>query len=250
MIGAGNVSTHISRHLHSAGHQISCIYSRTAESAGQLADELGVSGTAKMEDVPTEADFYIVALPDREVLPVAEKFRHTNGVWLHTAGAVSVDVFTGIFSRYGVMYPLQTLSRTSPLEPSLVPILVEGSSPEDTESIFKLARSVYDSVEVVDSHRRLVIHAAAVFANNFSNHMVHVARQLMAEQEINPALLDPLLEETFEKIKRQGTALGRTGPAIRGDHETMNKHIELLKGHPEWEKLYTFISRDIESSRE
>ena len=80
--------------------------------------------------------------------------------------------------------------------------------------------------------------------------MVHIARELMAERKVDPGLLNPLLEETFQKIKTVGTVEGRTGPAVRGDRETMNKHIELLKDHPEWEKLYTFISRDIERSRE
>ena len=80
--------------------------------------------------------------------------------------------------------------------------------------------------------------------------MVHIARQLLSEHKIDPGMLDPLLQETFEKIREMGTRQGRTGPAVRGDQETMKKHIELLKDHPEWEKLYTFISRDIERSRE
>lgn len=250
MIGAGNVSTHISRHLHSAGQRISCIYTRTPGSARQLADELGVPGTSSMEEVPGEADFYIMALPDRSLLPAAEKFSHTRGIWLHTAGAVPMDIFREKFDRYGVFYPLQTLSRSRPVEPSRVPILVEGSSDEVTAEIRSFASQIYSSVEEVDSDTRLVIHAAAVFANNFTSQMVHIARQLLAGQKIDPALLDPLVEETFEKIKALGTLEGRTGPAVRGDRETMNKHIELLKGHPEWEKIYTFISRDIERFRE
>ena len=80
--------------------------------------------------------------------------------------------------------------------------------------------------------------------------MVHIANELIAEQNIDPQMIEPLLQETFEKIKALGTVKGRTGPAIRGDQITMKKHIELLKDHPEWEKLYTFISRDIERSRE
>jgi predicted short-subunit dehydrogenase-like oxidoreductase (DUF2520 family) len=136
------------------------------------------------------------------------------------------------------------------VEPSQVPILVEGSSAAVTAEIRDLASKAYSRVEEVGSDTRLVIHAAAVFANNFTSQMVHIAGELLGEQDVDPGLLDPLLEETFEKIKALGTVKGRTGPAIRGDYATMNKHIELLKGHPEWEKIYTFISRDIESSRE
>jgi predicted short-subunit dehydrogenase-like oxidoreductase (DUF2520 family) len=250
MIGAGNVSTHISRHLHSAGEQISCIYSRTEVSAQKLAGELDVPGTSKVEEVPSEADFYILAVPDREVIPVAEKFSFTSGTWLHTAGALSMDVFRGIFENYGVIYPLQTLSSARSLDASKLPMLVEGSSRETADSILKLVSKVYMQVREVDSETRLAIHAAAVFANNFSTQMVHMAKQILADRKVDVAVLDPLLEETFEKIKAMGTEDGRTGPAVRGDHQTMNKHREFLKDHPEWEKLYTFISREIEKSRE
>ena len=80
--------------------------------------------------------------------------------------------------------------------------------------------------------------------------MVHVAQQLLKDQNLNQGLLDPLLEETFQKIIRVGAKEAQTGPAVRDDQETMKRHIELLKSHPEWEKLYTFISRDIGRSRE
>jgi len=250
MIGAGNVSTHISRHFHLAGHQISCIYSRTEASALQLAAELGVPGTSNVEDVPVDADFYLLCVPDRVALEVAEKFRHTSGIWIHTAGALSMNLFEGVFKQYGVLYPLQTLSQSRPLEPSQVPCLVEGSSPQVLASLMKLALSVYSSVEEVNSEKRLVIHTAAVFANNFTNHMVHIAKELISDQNIDPQMIEPILQETFEKIMALGTVEGRTGPAIRGDQITMNKHIELLKDHPEWEKLYTFISRDIDRFRD
>jgi len=250
LIGAGNVSTHISRNLRSAGHQITCVYSRTLDSARQLSEELDVSGTSKVEEVPAEADFYILAVPDREVIRVAKSFSFTSGTWLHTAGALSMDVFEEIFENYGVLYPLQTLSSDRPLDVSKIPILIEGSSPEVADSILKLVSRVYELVREVDSETRLAIHTAAVFANNFSTQMVHMAKQILVDRNVDPKVLDPLLEETFEKIKAMGTEDGRTGPAVRGDWETMNKHRELLKDHPEWEKLYTFISREIERSRE
>jgi len=250
MIGAGNVSTHISRHFLSAGHRISCVYSRTEKSANQLAGELGVPGTSIITEVPADADFYIVAVPDRAIRETAGQFRHCRGIWLHTAGATSMSSFEEIFEHHGVLYPLQSLSRSRPLEPSQVPCLVEGSSPELTATLMKLASSVYDSVVAVDSETRLAIHLAAVFANNFSNHMVHIAEQLMTAKDVDPEVLLPLLQETLEKIKAVGPASGQTGPAIRGDRETMDKHTELLRDHPEWEKLYTFISRDIQRSRE
>ena len=161
-----------------------------------------------------------------------------------------MDVFKGIFSRYGVLYPLQTLSRSRPVAPSKVPCLVEASSQEVGASLLRLASTTYDRVEEVDSERRLALHTAAVFANNFSNHMIGIAGQILKDHKLDPGLLDPLLEETFLKLKEMDPGAAQTGPALRGDKLSMEKHIDLLKDHPEWEKLYTFISRDIHRSRD
>ena len=75
--------------------------------------------------------------------------------------------------------------------------------------------------------------------------MVHIAHQILMEHDIDVELLDPILKETFSKITEIGAADSQTGPALRDDTETMQKHLDLLKKHPEWKKLYTFISRDI-----
>ncbi len=248
MIGAGNVSSHISRHFHSAGHQISCIYSRSEESAQSLSGELGVPGTSILEEVPREADFFIFCVPDGAVSELVEQFKGRKGTLLHTAGALSMEVFKGN-SDFGVLYPLQSLSRNRNIQKDYIPFLVEASSPQVLEAIKDLVYSISERVEEADSHTRLKVHLAAVFANNFSNHMMYVAQQLMEEADLDPRLLDLLLEETFHKLREMDPLSAQTGPAVRGDQETMNKHIELLKGHPEWENLYTFISRDIIGSR-
>ena len=250
MLGAGNVSTHISRHLHSKGHRISCIYSRTQELASLLADEFGGFATSDVNEVPNHADFYIVCVPDQSVVSVLGQFKDWNGIWLHTAGALPMDLFKGYMARYGVLYPLQTLNKNQEASLAITPILVEGSSKEVEESIVKLAGDITTEVLEIDSEKRLIIHLAAVFANNFTNHMVHIGQRILRENSLNVKLLDPIIEETFRKIGRVGADAAQTGPALRKDHITIQKHLELLKDHPEWEKIYTFISRDIGNTRE
>ena len=145
---------------------------------------------------------------------------------------------------------MQSLSKDRNIGKDHFPFLVEASSSQVLARITALAQSISERVVEVDSHMRLKVHLAAVFANNFSNHMVHVAQQILEEANLDTGVLDLLLEETFQKLKDMDSFSAQTGPAVRGDLETMNKHIELLKDHPEWEKLYTFISRDITRSRE
>jgi predicted short-subunit dehydrogenase-like oxidoreductase (DUF2520 family) len=244
------VATHVSRHLYAQGHRIECVWSRTPDAARTLAGMLGAKATSTVSEVPRKADFYILAIPDGAVAGMAAEFPDCQGIWLHTAGALPMDVFKGLFPEYGVLYPLQTLSKAHLPGPGHIPFLVEGSSGEVREEVHALASSISERVDAADSSTRLIIHLAAVFANNFSNHMVHIAHQILKEQNLSVAMLDPLLGETFQKIIRVGAREAQTGPAVRDDHETMKRHIELLKNHPEWEKLYTFISREIERSRE
>jgi len=206
--------------------------------------------SSKLSELPRQADFYLLAVPDGAVAGVAADCTDCLGIWLHCAGALSMQVFQGLFPEYGVMYPLQTLSKDFPLQSAKMPFLVEGSSPEVGAQVTTLASSISERVETVDSASRLVIHLAAVFANNFSNHMVHIAQQILMEQNLSADILDPLLEETYRKIISVGAGKAQTGPAVRDDQITLKRHIDLLKKHPEWEKLYTFMSREIARSRE
>ena len=250
VLGAGNVATHISRHLHSAGHHIACIWSRTKAHAEKLASEVGGVGISDPGKVPAGADFYILAVPDRAIPEMAARFHGSGGIWMHASGAVSMEVLEKDFGDFGVFYPLQTLSAERPVSLEDTPFLVEGSSQQVTQMMSSLASSISKTVIEMDSSRRLVIHLAAVFANNFSNHMVTIAERILKENEGDFALLAPILRETFSKMADMGPESAQTGPAIRNDQVTIQKHLALLKAYPEWEKLYTFVSRDIGRTRQ
>lgn len=172
-----------------------------------------------------------------------------EGIWMHTAGALPLHTFEGSTRGHGVFYPLQSFTKSRELSLREVPILVEGSTEKVTERIESLAASLTNVVRRMDSLNRLWVHLAAVFANNFTNHLIHVAEEIVVRAGQDPGLLDPLIRETFLKLSEQGSSASQTGPAKRGDQQTISKHHELLKDHPEWQKMYTFISREIEKDR-
>lgn len=243
------MAIHLAIHLKESGHRIISVFSRSDSSAAALANMIGTRGSSEKEEVPNAADFFMVCVPDRVIPDVLREFRNYKGIWLHTAGALSSEVFAGLHREFGVFYPLQTLSRKRKISLKETPFLIEGSSRKVTEKIRRMASSISCSVHETDSSTRLTIHLAAVFANNFSNHMIHIAQQILGEQKEDLKLLGPILKETFNKLADMGASASQTGPALREDQETMQKHLELLQKYPEWEKLYTFISRDIRDSR-
>ena len=247
LIGAGNVATCLGPRLKEAGHEITAVYSRTVESARALADRLGATYTTDLKAVPA-SDAAIVMLKDdalKELAPaISDSLNDT--LLLHTAGSVSVDIwYTAGAMKYGVLYPMQTFSKTSVIDWSQVPLFIEGSSDQTLNSIRELALTVSPDVTVLSSEGRKKLHLAAVFTCNFSNHMYAIAQKLLADEGVPFRVMLPLVRETARKVETMSPKDAQTGPAIRGDRKVIDEHLALLKDNPEYAQLYSLISTDI-----
>ena len=247
LIGAGNVATCLGPRLKEAGHEITAVYSRTVESARALADRLGATYTTDLNAVPA-SDAAIVMLKDdalKELAPaIADSLK--DSLLLHTAGSVSMDIWnTAGAMKYGVLYPMQTFSKTSVIDWSQVPLFIEGSSDQTLDSIRELALTVSPDVTDLSSEGRRKLHLAAVFTCNFSNHMYAIAQKLLADEGVPFRVMLPLVRETARKVETISPQDAQTGPAIRGDRKVIDEHLELLKAYPEYAELYRLISIDI-----
>ena len=123
MIGAGNVATHLGSALCGAGCDVVQVYSRTKESAMELADKLSAEYTVSVDGIRCDADMYIVALKDsalQELLPMLVKGRE-QAFFVHTAGSMPMDIWKGYLSHYGVFYPMQTFSKQRAVDFATVP---------------------------------------------------------------------------------------------------------------------------------
>jgi predicted short-subunit dehydrogenase-like oxidoreductase (DUF2520 family) len=100
-----------------------------------------------------------------------------------------------------------------------------------------------------DSNRRAGIHLAAVFANNFTNHLYAIANELLKSENLPLDVLFPIMQETLNKLENLSPQEAQTGPAIRGDQEVIKKHLEMLRLHPEYQKIYSFVSESIASQK-
>ena len=108
MIGAGNVATHLGKAFHEAGCHIKMIYSRTQESAKELAESIGCPYTTDITSTDSDADIYIVSLKDsvlETILPQLVKC-NPNALFVHTAGSVSINIWKSP--------PIPTEGHTSP----------------------------------------------------------------------------------------------------------------------------------------
>ncbi|MBP1676230.1 MAG: hypothetical protein H6Q20_789 [Bacteroidetes bacterium] len=242
IIGAGNVATHISQALQKSGFKIIQIYSRTQAAAKTLANILNASYTSDIESICRTADLYLYALKDNALEFAIKKVSVPEALHVHTAGSVPISVFEHVTPRYGVLYPLQTFSKTKHTEFNNVPVLVEGNNPETTDVLMSIAQKISTNCYPIDSEQRAALHLAAVFCCNFVNSMYNVAEKIVSEAGLPFNILQPLIDETAEKIHHLLPAQAQTGPAVRYDTKIIEKHLEMLNGNPQLQHIYREIS--------
>jgi predicted short-subunit dehydrogenase-like oxidoreductase (DUF2520 family) len=241
--GAGNLAWHLAHGLKKQGYTISGVWSREPANALALAESCETDVCREVSALREGADMIVIAVPDKAIENIARSIGNFDGMVVHTAGSVSVDVFAGIFEQYGVLYPLQTFSREIPLELDKVPFFVESSSSEGLSAIkrvaLKLSRKVYET----DSQQRLLLHVAAVFAGNYSNLMYIIGNELLKNCDLPPEVLHPLLSETVRKAVAGDPLKMQTGPARRNDTITIEKHMKALALQPEYAEVYRLLSQ-------
>ena len=178
IIGAGNLATRVSLELHNKGVEIIQVYSRTVTSALTLARMLGCNYVTKPEKIIPDADIYLVSVSDMVVNDLLLQVNFANKLIAHTAGSIPMSELSKFSENYGVFYPLQTFSKFRDVNFSKIPFCIEANNKENEDTLVELASIISKDVRLIDSLQRKQLHLAAVFANNFTNHMYSIASEL------------------------------------------------------------------------
>ncbi len=246
IIGAGNVGSHLARALKDAGYRIAQVAGRRETNVSRLASEVNApSHTLDFAKVLKGQDLYIIALPDQAMTEVLPLLGLSNELVVHTSGSASMEVLRPFSENTGVIYPLQTFTGKLMLDLREVPFLIEANTRGAEKRLLALAGKLSNRVSTVDSVQRQILHIAAVFACNFSNHMYYIAEHVLEEHGLDFSLLKPLILETARKAVEIGPIRSQTGPAVRNDMKIIREHLEMLKDHEAARDLYMMITRDI-----
>jgi predicted short-subunit dehydrogenase-like oxidoreductase (DUF2520 family) len=163
---------------------------------------------------------------------------------VHTSGSVEMSAMRK-FTSHGVFYPLQTFSKTINIDFTNIPICLEANNKKNLELLKNIASCLSHDIREIDSNQRKQIHVAAVFACNFVNYLFHISETILDEKKINLDILLPLIEETIRKIRDSHPSEVQTGPAKRKDENVLQKHIEMLADYPDYQTIYTLLSKKI-----
>ncbi|HEX8659916.1 MAG TPA: Rossmann-like and DUF2520 domain-containing protein [Hymenobacter sp.] len=250
LLGTGRVASQLGPALAAAGHRIAFVWGRHGPRASALAAQLPGAQALTTLAVPLPpADLYLLAVPDAAVAPLLRDTTWPAGALVaHLAGALPLAVFAAQATvRGGVFYPLQTFSPGRAIDWRTVPLCIEAADLTAEATLLALAGSISEHVLRLGSAQRLKLHVAAVFANNFTNHLLGIADALLAEAGLPPALLAPLVRETVDKALANPPFAVQTGPAVRRDAPTLVAHRAALAEHPAWQALYEQLTASIQA---
>jgi predicted short-subunit dehydrogenase-like oxidoreductase (DUF2520 family) len=250
VIGAGNVAWHLARAFEDAGHYITDIYSRRITNAKELADRLYDTNTTSSLDLTTsDAEIFLVAVPDDAIDDVVKELKiPPYAVVAHTSGTKTLTSLSDYHGNCGIFYPLQTFTKGGSIELKEVPICIEASHGSTEKILLSLGETISGEVYSMPSEDRQVLHVAAVFACNFSNHMFAIAQDILEDHDIDINMLHPLIVETVNKALSLGPVESQTGPAQRGDEQTIKIHLKFLKDVPGYRKIYKLLTDHIKES--
>lgn len=240
-LGFGNVNFHL----------INTLYKHNKDSVIQVYNRSKINLNKELDNIPfttdlskiKEADLYIIGIPDDAIAAFSETLPLKNKLVVHTSGSVSMEALSKR-NRKGVFYPLQTFSKNREVNFNTIPICIEAKEEADLELLTNLGKSLSEKVVEIDSDERSKLHLAAVFVNNFVNHLYAIGDDILGNNELSFDLLHPLIEETASKVKTLSPSEVQTGPARRGDQKTIEKHLHLLKEGPESE-LYQQLTESL-----
>jgi predicted short-subunit dehydrogenase-like oxidoreductase (DUF2520 family) len=247
IIGSGNTATTLGKMLIENNHSINEIIGRNKIEVQQLAETLHATACTEFNKTDKNSDVYIIAVKDDAVIEVANQLKLHEKIVAHTTGSVVMNVLKNTSENYGVLYPLQSLRKELNYTP-VIPFLVDGNNDVTKKTIFNLACSISKSVFIADDETRLKYHLSAVILSNFTNHLFTLTKDYCDKNNIDFNFLFPLIEETVNRLHEHEPSSMQTGPAIRGDDATMQKHLQLLDSFTDLKNIYEIMSESIRHS--
>jgi predicted short-subunit dehydrogenase-like oxidoreductase (DUF2520 family) len=246
-IGYGNVAQQlIQAFLHNPTIKIQQVFVRNAATAEILdpSIELISDWSALLP-----ADIFIIAVSDDAVAEVSRNIPLKNQLVVHTSGSVSLEQISN-HNRRGVFYPLQTFTKGKKVDFQEIPICIESEFGADLEILQKISKKISEKIFIINSQQRKALHVAAVFVNNFVNHLYQIGSDICQENQVPFSVLEALIVETASKVRHLAPKNAQTGPAKRKDQQTIDSHLDFLKSSPTKQSVYKLLTQSIQENEQ
>lgn len=252
IIGTGRLGSSLALRLHSKGYLIRSLYNRTLDSCERIAAQTDTDTYGTFPARPAElGDVVFLCLPDDQIEAFAKKMGPVKDgpAWVHTSGAAPADVLLplapdgrGIAS----MHPVQTFTiknRETAFNQCFVTLQGDAVL---CGQLKKVVEAIGARPLLVDSRQKTAIHLAAVYVCNYMAPLFAASQGLLRDNGLEIRARDlfgPMVRQAVEGLLSNPPAEVLTGPVMRGDTGTIDRHLNVLADSPEWIQLYRMLGR-------
>ncbi len=249
IIGTGNIAHLLAKCFSGAAHRIVQWVGRNEAMLQSLAAQYNTAYTTDMQQVHHHADLYIMAVSDDAIAGLAKQFPVQNALLVHTAGSIDHDILLGATERVGTFYPLQSVRKENNTIPPLT-ILVDAANDNDATLLYQLGVSIHAETAIVSYQDRLHYHLCAVMVSNFTNYLYTLSESYLEAHQLSFKMLLPLIHEVTNRLEYSNPYDVQTGPAVRNDVQTIEKHLALLSDFPQIKEVYALMTKLIRQTYE
>lgn len=255
IVGPGNLGSAMARALHAAGYRVQEIAHRggaSAKRARALAREIGArdvtTGEAKFS-----AEIVWICVGDGKIAAcaaeLARRGRWDGKIALHSSGALSSRELTRL-KRHGAavasVHPMMTFVRNVRPELRGVTFAIEGDAPA-VRAARRIARDLGGRVVLINVRRKPMYHAFGAFTSPLIVATIAAAERVARKAGLNQvsarAAVAPILRQTVANYLELGPGGAFSGPLVRGDVETVRRHMQVLRAVPEARAAYVALAR-------
>jgi len=224
------------------GHELLYIFGRNEADAKQIAVLSGGSFTNSLSDITTKNDLVFLAVSDDSIRTIS-KVLPKDLPLVHTSGNTALNALSQ--NICGVVWPLYSFTKNKKIEYNEIPFLLETCNENLKNKLFEVFSKISSNVHYITSEERKKVHLAAVFANNFTNHLHRIAGTILSEIPLTFDVLLPMIKDQIANVDHTTLLAQQSGPARRDDRGTIKDHLRMIKLNEDLTSIYTTITNSI-----
>lgn len=256
IVGAGNLAATLAAALLRAGYPIDAVVARSGGSslrrANLLARKLGAAAIAASH-AQIDSDVVWFCVPDGQISRAARSLAG-KGAWkgtiaLHSSGALTSDELSALRqrgARVASVHPLMTFVRGSRPSFAGVPFAIEGDTPA-----VRLARRIVKDVRgqpfPIKKRDKAAYHAWGTFASPLLTALLATTERVAVTAGVHRRTAKqrmlPIIAQTVANYAARGAAGAFSGPIVRGDADTVTKHLRVLQQTPLAREVYIALAK-------
>ena len=254
IVGPGNLGSALALELARIGYPIRHIVSRSATNPHAKALARRVKATLiTLGERPLDADIVWLTVPDDAIAEVARRLAASQSwrgeIVLHPSGARSSDELSALKkkgARVASAHPMMTFVRGRRPQWRGVPFDIEGDEVA-VKAAHEIAAALGASPYVLEKRHKTLYHAFGSFASPLVIALMSAMEQVAESAGVPPGeakrMVRPLLMRTLDNYFKKDAARAFSGPLVRGDVQTVRKHLEELKRAPQAREVYLALAK-------